>query len=226
MDPRAARMAPDFRRAEGVVEPPCQAVTDNRFYLEYLSSDGVDTVYHLFAVPEYTGPWAPPEGNQWIRASLADFRVKAALPYTDDAPWCNALWDTEGVPEYVHFAVRQVDDLVDAWLQSLGIEPARINAVQLLRKMQDLLYRGRSFFAGRLALLERLRQQTLREVLTELEQPLPDGQDVDDKIRAVLDIMAPMKPGVWTIAFRELQDRVMNHKALAEAFLGCLVRAV
>jgi hypothetical protein len=215
----------DFRRIGGAAAPDTHVVFDDRFYLEYLSADGTDTVYHLFALPEYTGPWAPPDGMNWMRASLEAFRVRAALPYEGSSAWCHAQWDSEPLPEIVHYAVRRVDDMVGDWLVSLDIGPERITGGALLKKMQEKMFPGRSFFAARMALLDRFRSQTVREVLAALGQPLPDGADIDEELKTPMAALFPLHPGMWYVRFRELQNRVTDHKLLAESFLGSLVRS-
>lgn len=225
MDLRQAKQAMDFQAIEGAAEPSTRVVCDDRFYLEYLSSDGIDTIYHLFALPEYAGPWAPTDGMSWMQSSLGVFRTRAALPYDGEKSWCHAQWDVEALPEIVHFAVRRIDDMIGEWLVSLDIGPDRITGGALLTKMQERLFPTHKFFPARMALLDRFRSQTVREVLAAMGQPLPEGPDIDEQLRKPLEMLFPLRPGMWYVRFRELQNRVTDHKALAGAFLASLVRS-
>jgi len=219
------RLQPGYDRMEGVRPPSVDVEATGAFYLEYLSSsDGDDLLFHLFAFPDESGSggaWAPPEGAERMRRALAGFRDKANLPYAEGTSWCLLSWETDTVPEIVHFALNDIEAAYDGWLEGLDLGPGRVDGPGLLNQVQKRLWPQHSWYMQRMALLTRLQQgDGMRAILAELgEEKVPDVPEPD--ISSLFDLLFPLKPGMWFVRVRDMAN-ALDRSHLARLFLAQL----
>lgn len=205
----------------GVESPEVQSHTNGAFYLEEMTTDGTDTVLHLFSLPDAPEPWAPPDGTEMMKGILEAVRDKTSLPVKDK--WAELSWEPDGRPEIFHQAIRKMEADVDEWLQKVGIDRRRTDAAELLNKLQDRLFgmkygfeRWKNWYPKRLALAARLRLEPLDQILRTFGHsfegpPPPDFRYMDNLFQT--------KQGSWFVRIFDLPRLVLDKRVVIQAFV-------
>jgi hypothetical protein len=212
------RQAPDV---EGVTCPDVDWKLTDYHYMEIVTPNRVDMVYHIFALPEDPGAWAPPDGTARMVEALT--KAKDATRLQVGEKWAEVIWEPAAVPEYFHRAMQRFEGDVQRWLIQAGIMPGTIRCDELLKEIKKRGYPVEwTDFQKHLALVERVRKEGMRSVLVQFgHDDLPEvpGPDV-----AYLDSLVPTKPGSWYIRVFDLINKVMDRGQLADALLDVLLR--
>ena len=205
----------------GVDSPSVAIHTNGAFYLEEMTTDGTDTVLHLFALPDAPEPWAPPEGTAFMQKVLEAMRDKTGLAVKDK--WAELSWEVDGRPEIFHKAIRKMEGDTDAWMQAVGIKPPQIDAAGLLNNLQNRLFGAKygfetwkNWYPKRLALAARLRLEPLDQLLRSFGHEYegvapPDFRYMDDLFQT--------KKGSWFVRIFDLPRLVMDKGAVIQALL-------
>lgn len=192
-----------------------RSMSAQNFFLEMISPGlhtpptayATDVVAHVFASPEWEGPWFPQTGGeQWITTLLGKLRSRTSLNVPEGEEWCMLRWERDGVPELTHYAVRQAEASVDAWLEKKGWH-TRMTGRDVLNNLQDVMYPEVDllWLQKRSKLLGHLSENSFRDTLIKYGAPVEET-DPDVSFIPVMDVL----PGSWFIRFFRLKELVLD----------------
>lgn len=208
------------QRIEHVAMPDVDVHRSGINYLELLCPSS-DMLFHIFALPEDTRPFGPPDGIPRLRRALEFTKERARLPVEDQ--WYEAVWETDGLPREVHDILRRIEDDVDTWLRAGGMPDEKLTSAELLswlgKRMFKVKGRSGSSFMQRLHLCERMRQDPLVRILAEVGANIGFPPDTPGPDISYFDNIPQIKRGCWVVRMFNLADRVHDYSAVANALL-------
>lgn len=186
-------------------------------YLEITSPFGSDMVLHLFAFPDDAGDWPPPPGTTRLSKALTKMKEEVKLSAAGD--WCEISWEPDGLPEYLHRAVRKAEHEVGDWLKASSIAEDRITGAELLDVLQKKLFGNQpwTWFQKRMVLLNRLRNEALGGLMTQLGSPMP--QEITSPTFAYFADIPTVKPGSWFISIFQANELVLDRSVVIQGLL-------
>jgi len=215
----------EFKRAldvEGVTSPSLEWMVTDYHYMEIITPNKVDVVYHIYALLDDPGVWAPPDGTTRMIEALGKAKDSVRLQVGDK--WAELIWEPDALPEYFHQAMMRFEIDVQGWLIQAGILPGVIRGDEVLKKIKKVGYPAEwTDFQKHLAIIERVRKEGMRPMLAQFghtDLPEVPGPDV-----SYIDSIVPTKPGSWYVRIFDLVNKVMDRDKIAEAVLNELMKA-
>jgi len=206
----------NIRAMEGVLGAEVDCLVSPTHYLEYVNrvetrggAEYSDMLVHVFALPEYGGPWEPPEGVRQMRLALGRARDLGKLPVPQDKPWCRLVWEPDGIPETVHRVVRKGEMDIDEWLDTAGLSE-RVGGNELLNLIQRHYHGGgqqdnySNWFVKRLDVCQKLQDMGLTGVLEDAGTNVP--LDTPSPNFEYLSNLFPTKTGSWFVEIFDLYN--------------------
>lgn len=206
------------REIQGVDSADLSVRATDTYYMEVMSPDGDDGVFHVFALEDGPEDWAPPKGTQRIQNALQ--KMKEIVRLQTKEKWAEIQWEPDGLPEIFHQAVRKMESDTSAWLVKAGIGPEVVDGPELLNRLQRRMFDPKwSWYRQRMALAGRLRLTPLAELLRGLGDNVAD---VESPKYEYMNLLFPVKPGSWFIKIFDLPKLVMDQGLVADTLLGSI----